>query len=1185
MHLAPTGQHVGPATAQVQVKVGANPLTAQRSLIGRVFVDTNGDSIFEKGEIPVPGVRVFLSDGQAAVTDSQGLYSLPAVPQGSVVASIDAITLPNGYSLSDEGERQGRSLTRLLRTPLGGGSLLRQNFALRALPGLKPAGAVLGSLAPPASPQPVTQTAAAAIPNRSARRNPVRRIEIVSAKREVQAGGRDYTTLTLRAFDEEGKPVEGLLNVSASSGHFGLPGSAEHTADPAVADKAAPLDFQSIGAGAGNGGANMGGANSGAAPATAQPGSTRDLLHSAGPQNSARTPQSGSRQETVTLYNGEATILLTSALEPGSAQIVAAAENAGLGMGASTRQVVSRLDLAFVPELRAPILVGLGELSFGRGAPEMALFDETGHVERRAQLFYSGKLPGTNLLTFAYSSQSPLNRVSGYDQMFNMDATNQQYVVFGDSSQRFYNAQSNSRLYARIDHGLSYLMFGDLSDPTRAFGAGVSNADLNSRGLTSFDRSITGLKLHLESRAGTALSVAGARPDTAYARDIFPGNALGLVTLSHQDVLPGSEVITLETRDRRNPAIIVSRETLLRSSDYTMDNLSGSIFFLRSISALDAALNLTQIVISYEYRAIGLSSSVYSARAEKRIDSLGLRIGGNFLNDRQGGTSSFFLAGLEAAKQMPHHGLLTLEVPVSHGTAVTTGSAYPDDGTGEHNGIAAHAELEQPLTVLSGVVHASFAKTGANFLNPFGATTLPGSQTAAAAFEFKPMHAARLKLGFTDERNKTSNVNNHRYTASLAWKQSVSERIDLTFGYDNRDYNDTLAHRIIDSNLLTFGGEWRVTNKLQTSLRREQNVGAADPTYPSQTVLAAKYQISPVTKLFYTQRLSSAPIVPIGDLSGAGFASVNSTRDLAVGLETKVNPRTSLTSRYEIDNGVNGSDSFAVMGVIDRLPLNEHTSVDAGVEHGLHVEGKGHDYNAGTAAISWRPTKFFRATSRYELRDQFGFASLITGGAAGRISSGVTALGQLQFVRGTVNAQSSSFNRAIVSLAIRPLKSDRAGLLFSYNEQSGRGYFLQRTSTLPVRVDILSADSWWQPLKRLELYGRFATSSRTEMSDGQPNLTTGTYLWQQRAQYRFARYFDAAGETRFLWQPVTATKRRTSALEAGGWILPDIRLGLGYSFESAPEYAPSFLASPLRQGIYFNITGKFSRLFNLFGSE
>ena len=113
--------------------------------------------------------------------------------------------------------------------------------------------------------------------------------------------------------------------------------------------------------------------------------------------------------------------------------------------------------------------------------------------------------------------------------------------------------------------------------------------------------------------------MTGARPDTAYARDVFPGNSLGLIALSHQSVLPGSEVITIETRDRRNPGIIVTRETLIRSTDYTMDNYSGSIFFLRSISALDSALNLTQIVISYEYQTVGLSSSVYTARAEKRF--------------------------------------------------------------------------------------------------------------------------------------------------------------------------------------------------------------------------------------------------------------------------------------------------------------------------------------------------------------------------------------------------------------------------------------------------------------------------------------------------------------------------------------------------------------------------------------
>ena len=113
---APTGQLVGPVSAQTGVRAGASSLTAQRALVGRVYVDTNNNGTFDKGDEPVPGARVFLSNGQAAVTDSEGLFSLPTIPQGSVVVSVDPVTLPADYMVSNEGERQGESLTRLLRT-------------------------------------------------------------------------------------------------------------------------------------------------------------------------------------------------------------------------------------------------------------------------------------------------------------------------------------------------------------------------------------------------------------------------------------------------------------------------------------------------------------------------------------------------------------------------------------------------------------------------------------------------------------------------------------------------------------------------------------------------------------------------------------------------------------------------------------------------------------------------------------------------------------------------------------------------------------------------------------------------------------------------------------------------------------------------------------------------------------
>ena len=44
--------------------------------------------------------------------------------------SLDPLSLPQQFALADDGTLASRSWTRLLRTPIGGGSLLRQNFVL-----------------------------------------------------------------------------------------------------------------------------------------------------------------------------------------------------------------------------------------------------------------------------------------------------------------------------------------------------------------------------------------------------------------------------------------------------------------------------------------------------------------------------------------------------------------------------------------------------------------------------------------------------------------------------------------------------------------------------------------------------------------------------------------------------------------------------------------------------------------------------------------------------------------------------------------------------------------------------------------------------------------------------------------------------------------------------------------------
>jgi hypothetical protein len=683
--------------------------------------------------------------------------------------------------------------------------------------------------------------------------------------------------------------------------------------------------------------------------------------------------------------------------------------------------------------------------------------------------------------------------------------------------------------------------------------------------------------------------VTGARPDTTFARDVFPGGAINFARLSHADILPGSETVMLEVRDRRNPEIILSRETLIRSVDYNLDASTGELFFLRPISTFDYALNLVQIVATYEHAGVGMASAVYTGRAFKTFERAGLKVGLSFIDQQQADYGSFVVGGVDAEKSLPRGGRLRAEVATSRGRVAISGNLFSTGGEGDgenrHDGNAYRVELEQPLAFKETLLRASFARADEGFLNPFGATVTPGSQRAEASVEMKVRPSSLVKFGLMDERNRTVNVSNKRLTGSLLWTESINDRLRLSVGYDFRRLNDDIGGNETNSNLLTVGAEWQATDKLQVAVKREQNLTDADPTYPNQTTLAANYQWNQFTRLFFTQRLASAPIVPISDAALTGFAATGSRRETAIGIETRLGRYANLSSRYQLENGINGSDSFAVIGLSNRLPINKALSLDLGYERGIHLAGAGESFNSAHVGFAWTPTENFRSNARYELRDRGGLGSVLTLGAAGRLFDGVTTLGRVQWSQVSFGGRDSSSMNATAALAWRPLESDSAGLLFSYTrrdlEQSGLAS--DGAGATRDRADVISSDGYWQLAKELELYGRFAL----KFSDtGRPDLarvSSLTYMTQGRVVYRMGRYFVTAGELRWLAQPSSATRRASFGTELGFWALPDLRLGGGYNWTGAREPVGGTLTGA-RRGFYFTLSSKLSNLFDLLGT-
>jgi hypothetical protein len=320
-------------------------------------------------------------------------------------------------------------------------------------------------------------------------------------------------------------------------------------------------------------------------------------------------------------------------------------------------------------------------------------------------------------------------------------------------------------------------------------------------------------------------------------------------------------------------------------------------------------------------------------------------------------------------------------------------------------------------------------------------------------------------------------------------------------------------------------------------------------------------------------------------VSTTGFASTGARNEMAFGVETRFGRFTSVNSRYQIENGINGTDSFAVIGLVNRLPINKTLSLELGFERGQHLAGKGGSFNNGSFGFSWLPTKNFRSVARYELRDRNGFGQAITVGAAGKLGDDITTLGSFQWSRANVAGNSVSTMSGTAALALRPLHSDRAALLFSYNRRSQFQDGRTTNAATVDRSDTVSADGLLTLTKQLEFYGRLAVKSS---EDGRPDLarvSTLTYLAQGRVQDRFAERFDVAAELRWLAQPVTRTHRASLGTELGYWLLPDLRFGVGYNFTGVREPMGNPAAGPNKGGFYFTISSKLSNLFNLFGTS
>ncbi len=123
------------ASSSVDTRIVPGVYTDSTIVTGRVFYDIRGTGYFAPGDVGMAKVRVYLEDGESALTDAFGRYSFPAVKPGMHVLKIDRSSLPpDAHPYTDAAYDDERSMRRLVHGVFDGGLIQDVNFALAGAP-------------------------------------------------------------------------------------------------------------------------------------------------------------------------------------------------------------------------------------------------------------------------------------------------------------------------------------------------------------------------------------------------------------------------------------------------------------------------------------------------------------------------------------------------------------------------------------------------------------------------------------------------------------------------------------------------------------------------------------------------------------------------------------------------------------------------------------------------------------------------------------------------------------------------------------------------------------------------------------------------------------------------------------------------------------------------------------------
>lgn len=978
------------AVTDATVRITRDSLADRMTIIGRIT--DGGCEVDPSRANGIKGVRVMLEDGSYAVTDEEGRYHFEGVLPGLHVVQIDPSTLPSGQVAADcvrNARSAGSAISRFIEGQ--GGALIRADF--RTQPGenkdrpdaaivqrdapqsdAEAAGATLDFLAdetpeikwlfPAPDHNPRTKSVRVAIkhlPGQTitlfangvavnafafdgARKNGAETVA-VSVWRGLELPSRS-TTFTAEVRDANGALVETLKRTVLLSG---APLRAELVREksilvadgvtrPVIALRMTDRDGRPVHHGV-VGDFEVSAPYYAAVEADAQ---------------TARRLSGLERAKPVWRVEGDDGIAYLE-LEPTTA-------SGGLSLTLPLRDGdavrVQRLDAWLVPGKRPWTIVGFAAGTAGfntlKGRLEgLGANGDHWYTDARIALYAKGRIKGQWLMTLAYDSDKAKDeaRFGG-----TIDPT-AYYTVYADRSDRRFDAASIRRLYLKLERPQFYALFGDYE------------TGINEPQLTRYSRAFNGVKAEFRNETVSATAFAADTP-FRHRREEIQGNGLtGPYALGARDVLPNSERVVIQVRDRLRSERIVEERTLVRHIDYDIDYVAGTLRFREPVLSRSSALDPQFIIVDYEVDGVAQRVMNAGGRVSVTNQAKTLTIGATALHNEDENANTN-VGGVDVKFRPSASTEIRAEFAVSDANAKRGAS-----GVAEGSSTAWLVEAEHHGPKVDLLAYAREQQSGYGI----GQTNASEDGTRKIGVD------GRLRL--TEHLSVIGSAWHENYLNSVAERQAGKvlaeyrgKSMDLRAGLTLAD--DTLDDgRKAQSTLAQLGATKRLLdNKLELDAQTEIPLQQSESIdFPARHRLSARYALTNDLNI-------------VGSYEIADGDSIKA-RTARVGFDLKPWRGARLIGSANQQNFDDyGPRTFAAYGLAQSLPINEKLTVDFSLDGNKTLGGVdpsrvlnkaqpvasggflgtdgtlAEDFTAVTAGASYRG-KDWSATGRVEFRD------------------------------------------------------------------------------------------------------------------------------------------------------------------------------------------------------------------------